>query len=288
MMRAATLWIRRNARAAWFFGTTGCMSIGSVDTCTPTPSGNGVLGQAQFAYACDSDGAGDTDRQTLDAWCATMADGTIPEVAVGAPIRLTVQDEDDPEPRPAVASLAPSSGTGYALAQPGWLGFLAYSGSDVVDFTHVHAQRVAAIAWQEPPPTASDVGDAPFMLSAVPHSADGTTLAGELPCTFTTSNANVLAVTNTGRIGTVTAIAVGDATITASCASQTVTTTLHVAAAAPEAGDDGGDDSEAGDDGDGGDADATIDVGVGDADASADAPDPAPTDASFLDDEGGP
>jgi hypothetical protein len=196
--------------------------------CSSSSQDNGALGGAGFALDCAADGA-DPDRAELDAWCANPHDASaIPDVATGAPFRFRADASGDPAPEPAVLSLATSSPTGWALTQPGWLGFIVWSGSDVLDFTHVHASPVATLTWETPPPATLDVG-AQATLAVVPRDGDGGILAGELPCSFSTTIADVLGVTSGGRIATVVARAAGDATVTATCAGQPLTATFHVA-----------------------------------------------------------
>ncbi|HEX3771846.1 MAG TPA: hypothetical protein VHV30_13310 [Polyangiaceae bacterium] len=239
---------------------------------------NGALGAAGFSFDCAGDSA-DPDRPTLDAWCATTQDtSTIPDVVAGAPFQLNVSTGD--RPQPALASLAASSADGWAIAQPGWLGFLVFSGSDVLDFTHVHAQAVASLVWQAPPASTLVAGTPPATLAVVPQGADGGTLGGELPCTFGASDPAIIGVTSRGRIATVTANGTGDATITAACAGLELAASIHVTGASTsdaEPGDDspsfaeeGGADDPAQD---AGDADDALDAASGDgADAAEGGP----------------
>jgi hypothetical protein len=198
--------------------------------CSTPSTGNGALGSAGFSYDCAADSAA-PDRPELDAWCASPHDASaIPEVAVGAPFELRVADSGGTTLQPAVPSLATASPGGWTLTQAGWLGFLLWSGSDVLDFTHVHGEAVASLSWQAPPPLTLDAG-ASTTLSVVPRGADGGVLAGELPCDFASTDPSALAVTDHGRIATLTASASGKATITASCAGQQLVASFVIAGA---------------------------------------------------------
>jgi hypothetical protein len=162
-----------------------------------------------------------------------------------------------------------SSPDGWSVTQAGWLGFLAWSGSDVVDFTHVHAQAIASLRL-EPDLTATPVATRfTADLSVTPLEGDGGVLGGAITCTFATSDPKVLAVTSlSGRVAHVVALSAGQATIAAACMGAATQITVQVSgsadAAAPE---DAARDGEASDD-------QSAEVGVGaDLDGGAEASD---------------
>jgi hypothetical protein len=193
-------------------------------SCTEGTSGG--IGQAHFSYVCPTPGAAAADP---DAWCATSTDSAaIPDVAIGAPFRLAVDVDSSGGPQPAVAGLAQSTAQGWSLPQEGWLGFVAWSGADVIDFTHVRAEPVASLAWQAPVPAAIGVSASPLVLAVVPRDGNGVTLGGAIACTFTASDPTVLGVTGTGRVASVVGVAAGDAFLTAACGGLDAQTSIHV------------------------------------------------------------
>jgi hypothetical protein len=272
---------RRYARFGLLLGAAACSS-GATGTCNPVGA-NGSLGRTSFTYTCDENGS-NPSSPGLDAWCATSNDrATIPDVAVGAPFRLAVLADSSGGPQPAVAALAQATAQGWSLAQAGWLGFIAWSGPDVIDFTHVRARAVASLAWQSLPPTRIVVISEPTVLAVVPLDDSGATLGGALGCTFSVSDASVLSVTGTGRVASIFGRGDGDATVTASCAGRELQATVHVhdPGVAPASNADGGGDDAGPDDGG---LDTTGDSG---ADASRDGPPESapetPADAALLD-----
>ena len=220
------------------------MSSGGSGSCSPVANGvtNGGLGQANFTYVCPTGGG--PLAPGPDAWCDSTADrSAIPDVAVGAPFRLAVDRDSTGGPQPAVPGLAQSTPQGWALAQEGWLGFVAWSGSDVIDFTHVRAEPVASLAWNDATdaaPASLAVSSSPVLLGVSPEDANGATLGGAIACTFSVSDPSVLAVTGTGRVASVLALASGDATLTAACGGVEARTSIHVggSTSAPEAAAD--------------------------------------------------
>src|ERR1019366_4888954 len=244
-------WGRRRWRVAVLLVATGCMSTGGSGSCDPsaigeaggprrggvsfvcggggagtTPPAPGALGRGRFYYVCGGVDA-DTSHPDPDAWCDTAVDRTIvPDVAVAAPFRIAIDQDSSGGPQPAVPALAQSTPQGWALVQAGWLGFIASSGADVIDFFHVRAQPVASLAYQEPGPKVVD--GTPTLFAVVPRDGTGATLGGAIACVFSASDPAVLAVTSTGRVASAVGLATGDVTLTASCAGQHVQTSLHV------------------------------------------------------------
>jgi hypothetical protein len=172
-----------------------------------------------------------------------------------------------------------SSPDGWSVAQPGWLGFLAWSGSDVVDFTHVHAQAIASLRL-EPDLTATPVAIRfAADLAVTPLGDNGGVLGGAITCTFTTSDPKVLAVMSlSGRVAHVVALTPGRATIAAACMGAATQITLQVSGsadgtapedAAGEASDDQS--AEAGADAELEGGPEASESGAADADADADA-----------------
>jgi hypothetical protein len=205
--------------------------------------------------------------------------GSLPDVAVGAPFSLQFSPSTGEAPRPAVPSFAVSSPDGWSVTQPGWLGFLAWSGSDVVDFTHVHAQAIASLRLEPDltltPVTTHFAAD----LSVTPLDGDGGVLGGAITCTFTTSDPKVLAVESvSGRVAHVVALTAGQATMAAACMGAATQITVQVSGSADgTAPEDATEDGEASDDQS---AEAAADAGLdggaeasesGDAIADADA-----------------
>jgi hypothetical protein len=207
---------------------TGCLSSGGSGTCSPVT--NGGLGQASFTYVCPAGGG--PLAPGPDAWCDSTADrSAIPDVAIGAPFRLAVDQDSTGGPQPAVPSLALSTPQGWALAQEGWLGFVAWSGPDVIDFTHVRAEPVASLVWDyagDAAPGSIAVSATPVLLGVSPEDANGATLGGAIACTFSVSDPSVLAVSGTGRVASIIALAGGDATLTAACGGIEARTSIHV------------------------------------------------------------
>jgi len=251
---------------------TGCLSSGGSGSCDPSTIGEaGALGQGRFYYVCGGVDA-DPSRPDPDAWCDTAGDRTIvPDVAVAAPFRIAIDQDSSGGPQPAVPALAQSTPQGWALVQAGWLGFIAWSGADVIDFFHVRAQPVASLAYQEPGPKAVD--GTPTLLAVVPRDGTGATLGGAIACAFSASDPAVLAVTSAGRVASVVGLATGNVTLTASCAGQQVQTSLHVdfPTAPLDAGDDGGADGSPADDAGASPSDGPFEVtGDGGLDGDAD------------------
>src|ERR1019366_2004056 len=164
---SAMAWGRRRWRVAVLLVATGCMSTGGSGSCDPSAIGEaGALGRGRFYYVCGGVDA-DTSHPDPDAWCDTAVDRTIvPDVAVAAPFRIAIDQDSSGGPQPAVPALAQSTPQGWALVQAGWLGFIASSGADVIDFFHVRAQPVASLAYQEPGPTV--VYGTPTLFAVVP------------------------------------------------------------------------------------------------------------------------
>jgi hypothetical protein len=202
--------------------------------CSST-SGNGDFGKRTFTYVCPAvDAVVNPTVPGPDAYCDAHPDGaSIPAVAVGAPFRLSF-NATSVALQPAVAALAETGPQGWSLGQTGWLGFVAWSGSDVVDYTHVRARAVASIAW-ETDPAGLDLapGASAVTVAAIPKADDGSTLGGALACTFSASDLAVVAVTvNGGRTAQIAAVGPGDSALTASCSGVSITASLHVAAPA--------------------------------------------------------
>jgi hypothetical protein len=260
----------RRGRVALLLLASGCLSARTGGGCAREEA----LGQGTFSYACP---APDPEPSTpsADAFCASTgsaASGSIPDVAVGAPFRLQFSPSSGDAPRPAVEGLAVSSPAGWSLTQPGWLGFVAWSGSDVVDFTHVHAQAIASLRLApdltSTPVTPGFVAD----LSVAPLGADGAILGGAIGCTFVSSDRTVLSATSlSGRVARVVALAAGDATVAATCAGAATQITLRVSpsadasAVAPDGGSDAAGEEDAGPD-----VTAVADAGAGEDAAGSD------------------
>jgi hypothetical protein len=245
-------WTHRHERVALLLVACGCLSTGGGGGC----GANAALGQGTFSYACPGPDPANPSTPNPDAICASTAFatlGSLPDVAVGAPFSLQFSPSSGEAPRPAIASLAVSTPDGWSLTQPGWLGFLAWSGSDVVDFTHVHAQAIASLRL-EPDLTTTPVATG-FVadLSVTPLGGDGGVLGGAIACSFTTSDPKVLSVKSlSGRAARVGAVAAGEATIAASCMGAATQITVQVAvpvdgsgAAADDAGGDASEDQSA-------------------------------------------
>jgi hypothetical protein len=264
-------WTHRHGRVALLLVASGCVSTGNGGGC----SAKDGLGQGTFSYVCPDPDPANPSTPSPDAFCASTGLatlGSLPDVAVGAPFSLQFSPASGEAPRPAVASLAVSSPDGWSLAQAGWLGFLAWSGSDVVDFTHVHAQAIASLRLEPDltttPVTTGFVAD----LSVTPLGGDGGVLGGAIACTFSTSDPTVLSVKSlSGRVAGIGALAAGEATIAASCVGAATQITLHVTASADGSGpapEDAAEDGDASDDPiaqDGADAEGAGSADAGDA-----------------------
>ena len=225
-------WTHRHGHVALLLVGSGCLSTGGGGGCLHEEG----LGQGTFSYACPGPDTVNPATPSPDAFCASTALaslGSIPDVAVGAPFSLQFSPSSGEAPRPAVSSLAVSTPDGWSLTQPGWLGFLAWSGSDVVDFTHVHAQAITSLRI-EPDLTTTPVTTAfAADLSVTPLGADGGVLGGAIRCTFTTSDPRVLSVKSlSGRVARVEALATGQATIAAACLGAATQITLQVSGSA--------------------------------------------------------
>jgi hypothetical protein len=243
----------RHGRALTLLVASGCVSTGvGAGGCAESTA----LGQGTFSYACPPPDQAHPSVPSPDAACApgnVASSGALPEVAVGAPFSLQFASSTTSAPQPAVPSLAQATPQGWSLAQPGWLGFIEWSGADVVDFTHVRAEAIASIRLEP------DLTRAPLevgvgaILAATPLDADGAVLGGAISCTFDTSEASVLSVRDlSGRVVEVTARAVGDATITASCVGAQGQVAVQVTASAPRSSADTGAGADASDEAGGG------------------------------------
>jgi hypothetical protein len=115
-----------------------------------------------------------------------------------------------------VASLAVASPSGWATTQPGWLGFIAWSGSDVLDFTHVHAESIASVRL-DPAVTMPLVTGSITFVAATPLDQSGAVLGGALPCTFSDSNSAPLLLGGTGRVARLLARASGETMLSVDC-----------------------------------------------------------------------
>ncbi len=265
---------RRRGRLALLLVASGCVSSsGGSGGC----SQNEALGQGTFSYACPPSDPADPSVPNPDGYCASTPAaslGALPEVAVGAPFSLQFDSMTAGGPKPAVVSLAQSTPQGWSLTQPGWLGFIEWSGADVVDYTHIRAEPIAAIRLEPDLTSMAIAVGADANVAATPLDAEGAILGGALACTFTTSDPSILSARNkSGRVVDVTAHAPGDATLTASCMTAQTQVTVRVTAAADDldssAGAGAGADAGAGA---GADAGASAGAGAGaGADAGADA-----------------
>lgn len=220
-----------------------CGSAAGALACSLTGGGggdNGGLGKGTFAYVCPSAVAG---VPRLDAFCDAHPGGDgIPDVAIGAPFGL-LYDVPSVALRPAVAALVESGPEGWALNQSGWVGFVAWAGSDVADYTHVRARAIAKLAWaMDPASSPLDAGDAtPVTVAVIGEADDGTILGGAIGCTFSASDETVIAVTaDGGRTAQIEALAEGEATLTATCSGVSIASVLQVGEG-DVAVDDGGD-----------------------------------------------
>jgi hypothetical protein len=239
-------WTHRHLRAAALLFASGCLSTGSGSGGCDQ---NDALGQGSFSYACPAPAPADPSTPSPDALCASDAlvslAGSLPDVAVGAPFSLQFGGASGQAPQPAVPSLAQSAPGGWSLTQPGWLGFVVWSGSDVVDFTHVHAQAIASVRLGPALPATSVPVGFVTDLAVTPLGADGTVLGGAVSCTFSTSDPTVLsAQSRSGRVVAITALAAGDATVAAVCSGTSAQMSVRVSSpdgrGADEAGADGG------------------------------------------------
>jgi hypothetical protein len=221
-----------------------------------------------FVYVCDA-GADGGAANTNDPACAdptsfleTTSLGALPQVAAGEPFQIeyTTGESDGSvatlPAEPAVVTLAEQTATGWVLSQPGYLGFLARQGSDVLAFTHVYARRAVAVDLVST--SAGTVqyfsGDGsavafeattgtPASLLAVPTAADGTPLAGGFGCTFASSDATLLALTAVTPIrASVLPLAPGSATLTATCGAMSASVRFAI-----DAGDGAATDLDASD-----------------------------------------
>ncbi|HEX4445165.1 MAG TPA: hypothetical protein VH044_00455 [Polyangiaceae bacterium] len=220
-----------------------CGSVAGAASCSITGGGggdNGGLGKGTFAYVCPPGVAG---VPRPDAHCEANPGGAvIPDVAIGAPFGLSY-DVPSVALRPAVSALVAPGPGGWALNQSGWVGFVAWSGSDVADYTHVRGRAIAKLVWETDPASLSlDAGDAtPVNVAAIGEADDGTTLGGAIGCTFSTSDEGVLGVTaDGGRTAQIEPLAAGEATLTATCAGVSLAAVLQVGVG-DVAVDDGGD-----------------------------------------------
>jgi hypothetical protein len=247
MRIASRTWAHPRTRLAVLAVASACDSSGSGGSCEPQT--NGALNQGRFAYVCP---ARDPSGPGPDAFCDSADTSTaIPEVAVGGSFALSIDTTSAGQPQPAVAALAVASGPGWSLPQPGWIGFIAWAGDDVFDFTHVHGRAIATVALDPDPATMSlRAGAEPVSVAVVPHADDATVLAGAIRCTFAVSAPNVLSVTSSGgRVAVLRALSGGDASLTATCQGTEVQATVHVSATLEDAtpAEDGtSDDAEGG------------------------------------------
>jgi hypothetical protein len=234
MKREGRWWARQPAAAALLVAS-GCLGSSGSGGCSG--SHNGALGQGEFTYVCPS--PSDPSQPSPDANCGvngSSSSATVPAVAVGASFQLAFNGASSAAPQPAVPSLAKSSPQGWAIMGPGWLGFIEWSGSDVLDFTHVAAEAIAALQFERAPPVS--VGDH-VAVAVDPLDADGSVLGGRIACAFTSSNANVVSVDSTGtRVAAIVARAAGDATIAASCMGAEAQLILHVSASSDAPAED--------------------------------------------------
>ena len=269
MRRERWSWARLYGPAALLVAS-GCLGSSGGGGCDGPH--NGALDQGDFTYVCPT--PSDPSLPNPDASCGRQGGSsstTMPTVAVGAPFRLEFNGASGAAPQPAVASLAQSSPEGWALLQPGWLGFIEWSGADVLDFTHVAAAGIAAIQFEPVAPIT--VGD-DVTVAVDPLDASGSILGGLITCTFTSSDASVLSVSPTGnRVARIAAVMAGDATLSASCMGVESQLALHVSGSGSVPGD-ASDDVADGDDA--GEADA----GGPEDDASDTSFDGAPADTS--------
>ena len=180
---------------------------------------NEGLGRGTFSYVCPAADPADPSAPSPDAACgsSTASLANLPEVAVAAPFSLQYSQSTTGPPRPAVASLATSTAQGWSFTQPGWLGFVAWSGSDVVDFTHVHAEPIASLRLEPAVNAPLSVGTA-VHIAATPLDARGAVLGGAIACTFTASGTGVVSIQSSGRAARVVPLAAGEATLAAACA----------------------------------------------------------------------
>ena len=176
-------------------------------------SASGELGEGTFAYECPAATPG---APSPDAYCdANPAATAIPEVATGAGFRLSFSQSASVQP--AAPSLATMGPQGWAIADPGWLGFVAWSGEVADDYTHVHAQSVASLVWQADPSAEALAIGVPVTVAVVPRAADGSTLGGVVACAFTSSDPALSVTSGGARFAQLTAVAAGAATVTARC-----------------------------------------------------------------------
>jgi hypothetical protein len=131
--------------------------------------------------------------------------------------------------------LATSSEKGWATTQAGWLGFIAWSGSDVVDFTHVHAEPIASVRLDPAIKTPLVMGSVAH-VAATPLDASGTVLGGALPCTFTQSNPAAVLLASSGRVARLVARASGQTTVSVECMGMRAQVDIQVLGEQPGGG----------------------------------------------------
>jgi hypothetical protein len=274
---AAGSWARRRGRAALLLVASACYSSGGSGSCDPLA--NGALNQGRFGFACSSS---DPSQPNPDAYCATVTGfAGVSDVAVGAPFRLQFDQENTPGPQPAVPALANAGPMGWSIASPGWLGFVIWSGSDVLDYTHVRARTVASLEWDSSPTTwPLAIGGGPATVALSPLADDRTVLGGAIACNFASSDPSVASVTSPGgRVARLTANAPGEATLTASCMGAQIQAPLHVSGPGTTL-EDATDDSEAGTQEDAPNGSALDSAAENEGSVAAD--DAGPNDASSL------
>jgi hypothetical protein len=203
----------------------------------------------------------------------------VPTVAVGEPFRIEYDGDAGPDAsippvpaEPAVDSLAHETAEGWVIQQPGYLGFVARQGTEVIAFTHVLAREATSIGFASrdldggpplgapldaSPGTFNAVVGVPARLLAYPRADDGTLLGGSLACAFASAEPDRLTVTSEGVVAQISPLAPGAVTLTATCLGMQGRALVHITGATPSL--DGGSAGDANDD-DAGDVDATSDT----------------------------
>jgi hypothetical protein len=282
-------------------GCTYSLDFGNADF---VPScGYGVaagLGNPDFSYVCPATAPAPTLTDagapnieltfSSDPQCALfdslrafgLSSFGMPTVAVGEAFRIEYDGDAGPDAstpplpaEPAVDSVAHQTAEGWVIQQPGYLGFVARQGADVLAFTHVLAREAESIGFASRdldggPPAGAPLDASPGAFSAVvgvparilayPRADDGTLLAGSLSCVFASGEPSRLTVTSEGVVAKLSPLAPGSVTLTATCLGMQGTAVIQITGAAPalDGGSaDGGDDDDTSD---ADDVDATTDA----------------------------
>jgi hypothetical protein len=239
-------------RVAWGLPPLLLGAAAIVWGCQVTPTG--VLGNGGFQYLCTN--------QEGDSSCSSTTDTTsLPgAVAVGAKFQLgyapkssaytTTQGANGYEVVPASQELALASSNTIVAQRPGYVALLArHVGTATVDdFVFLKLETITSIKT-----TSASVSLSPGQAGTIEVQAFdklGAELAGQLACTWKTSDASVVKVTSTTGLGKLVAGCNGGAaTVTATCgaAALDVPVTVDVGGCIGDAGSDANDGSSGND-----------------------------------------